>query len=615
MSVLRVRGFRRGVLFLLGAAAALGSAAALPGTASACGCFTPPDVSQPLVQAGEEIVFIVENGKVTMHVRLRYSGRAGDFGWLLPMPAVPTNSMGAQGIDVGVDELFDQLEQRTQPTYILQRNSCNSGGGGIGCGASAPSALGADDFNSADGGTAPQTPLVKQDSIGPYDFAILKADDKTAMLNWLSTNKYVVPTGTDSVVNQYIRPGGFFLALKLKAGATSGDMQPVVISYQADLPMIPLVLTSVGAAPHMGILVWVLGSARAIPRNYSHTVINDSQLDWLNQVKNYNDVIIKAVGEATDKHSFVTEYAGASQIMSKILDDSGRFDILSQAVSEHDPARYIQLILPQVQTDGYIGGGYFNGPVLSHVRSGFAMNGQLTAALGAYVPMPSQLVTEGVTPSDYYTNIQHYLVDDRAARPAVYAEISSKLAAFDPAIVTKDLTDRIATPTLSVGAVFTSGRLPKLTRLYTTISPEDMTADPVFSFNRDLPDYSNVHNGTFDPNCGNPAGRNAGGGRVTTDEGFRIQLTADEVNSATSVIPGPASQRIEHLMDTGQPVVVTDNSVAIRQALDMAPAQGCTAAERSRQSSAAPFLSVCAATLASLLLIRRRRRQGSTSPA
>ena len=92
--------------------------------ARACGCLAPPDVSQPLVQAGEEVVFAVENGKIIMHVKIRYSGRAGDFGWLLPLPSVPLNSLGMQGIDVGVDELFAQLETRTQPTYVLQRNPC-----------------------------------------------------------------------------------------------------------------------------------------------------------------------------------------------------------------------------------------------------------------------------------------------------------------------------------------------------------------------------------------------------------------------------------------------------------------------------------------------------------
>ena len=34
---------------------------------------------------------------------------------------------------------------------------------------------------------------------------------------------------------------------------------------------------------------------------------------------------------------------------------------------------------------------------------------------------------------------------------------------------------------------------PQITRLYTTLSADEMTLDPLFSFNADLPELSNVH--------------------------------------------------------------------------------------------------------------------------
>src|SRR5262249_28423331 len=190
----------------------------------------------------------------------------------------------------------------------------SSGGGGSG---------GGEDGNP--------NPLVRQDSIGPYDYAVLHADSKDAMLGWLADNRYFVPVGTDDAVGPYIRPGAFFLALKLRSGQSTGDLQPVVVRYPADLPMIPIVLTSVAAQPNMGIQVWMLGEGRAIPRNYHHTIINDATIDWFTAGANYNDVIIKAVGEAparpmtdTGKHSFVTEFAGNGAIIGQQLDYPGR---------------------------------------------------------------------------------------------------------------------------------------------------------------------------------------------------------------------------------------------------------------------------------------------------
>src|SRR5262245_5769004 len=196
--------------------------------AQACGCFVPPDPSVPVVQAGERIAFAMEGGQVTAHVQIQYAGTASEFGWLLPLPSVPT-------LELGTDELFAQLTNTTQPKYKLNRvyeGNCSFDpskfrGGGIG----APQASGA-------GGDATNAPpadeksvLVVEDSIGPYDYAVLRADSKDEMLKWLNDNRYFVPAGTDSAVNPYIHPGAYFLALKLKSGSQAGDIQPVVLHY------------------------------------------------------------------------------------------------------------------------------------------------------------------------------------------------------------------------------------------------------------------------------------------------------------------------------------------------------------------------------------------------
>jgi hypothetical protein len=288
----------------------------------ACGCFTPPDPTVPIVQAGERILFAVQNGEVTAHIQVQYSGASGaEFGWLLPLPSVPT-------LELGTDELFAQLTFTTQPRYQMNTvlgPDCRpvfatggAAGGGTGGFADAGTSVGAD-------GGAVINPLVVQDSVGPYDYAVLRADSKTAMLEWLTQNRYFVPVGTDDSVAPYIRPGAFFLALKLRAGNTTGDLLPVVLRYSSDLGVIPITLTSTGATENMGVQVWMLGTGRAIPRNYNHTVINDAVIDWPSSGANYNDVIIRAVGEAPGKHTFVTEYAGPSSVMSNVLTSAGRF--------------------------------------------------------------------------------------------------------------------------------------------------------------------------------------------------------------------------------------------------------------------------------------------------
>ena len=76
--------------------------------ANACGCFAPPSAAEPIVQAGERILFSMKDGKVTAHIQIQYAGDARDFGWLLPLPSIPTLKLGS-------DELFTRLSATTQP--------------------------------------------------------------------------------------------------------------------------------------------------------------------------------------------------------------------------------------------------------------------------------------------------------------------------------------------------------------------------------------------------------------------------------------------------------------------------------------------------------------------
>lgn len=529
-----------------------------PTPAVACGCFTSTNVASPVVQAAERILFAKKNGMIEMHVQVQYSGSPSDFGWLLPLPAVSTNRAGMPGIDVGSQEVFDVLAAQTQPTYALTTLPCNSGrqnSPSLGCGSS-------DLFGSVSGDEAPgvpRTPVVTQSSVGPYEYVILKADSKTEMLNWLSTNGYVVPAGTDTAVVPYIRPGGFFLALRLKAGATVGDLQPVVLHYPADLPMVPLVLTSASAAPKLGVLIWVLGQARAIPRNYSNLVIDDAQLDWLNQVKNYADVVYKAVREIDGHHGFVTEFAGPSQTLQGQLGESDRFAYLDSLSTLTDPVQFVESLLA---------------PTRFGSLRGVVLNGQLTGILSAYIPLPAQLAARNVTLSDYYSQLGVYL-----SNRSQFPDIAMALMNFKPAMLVSDLKARIATPTLDAQTLFADRSLSKLTRLYTVMSADDMNLDPVFSFNAELPDVPKDHSAQLQQACPKDGFPNA---VLTTSSGWKVEVPNASTYPTLTV---PYAQRVEQILDTGMPKVTVDNSDTIQKALPGAGpgAQGCTALSDGRR--------------------------------
>jgi hypothetical protein len=565
------------------ASAALFVLAHQPRDAEACGCFTPPDPSVPIVQAGERITFSMEGGVVTSHIQIQYSGAAEEFGWLLPLPSVPE-------LEVGTDELFTQLINTTQPLYRLtavyhgncpfdpnnSRNdgaSNDSGGGG---------------FPPSEGGEG-GGPLVIQDSIGPYDYAVLKADSKDEMLAWLNENRFFVPTGTDGAVDPYIRPGAYFLALKLRKGNDVGDIQPVVVKYASDLPMIPIVLTSVAADPDMAVQVWMLGDSRAIPRNYFHTKINDAEIDWLQAGANYADVVTRAVDEADGHHSFVTEYAGTSSVMVDVLDYSGRFGDLQQLRATTDAISYVNYLT----WNGYTVGA--NQPPFFQPTYG----SQLLSILSGHLPVPAALLAEGVTPNDYYLSIDYYLGSYRQQFPEKFVDLDIQ---FDPAVLTAEIEERIVAPTLAAGQMFRDN--PYLTRLFTTLSPNEMTKDPVFSFNPDLPEVSNIHEGELHYYCGlipNPDPTTTPA-KIVTEDGFEIPLPGGTSQSPWIALAElmPWSRYIEVLREEGPPEVIVDNTDLIRAALRTGDGGGCAVGGGSAAASALLILGAA--------LVARRRR-------
>jgi hypothetical protein len=517
--------------------------------AHACGCFAPPDPTVPLVQAGEQIAFAMDNGNVTAHIQISYAGPASDFGWLLPLPSEPT-------LELGSDELFAKLQAATSPQWNLTRvydaDCQNSFYGGA-------SDLGA--FASADGGIGgPASPLAFSDSIGPYDYAILHADSKDDMLKWLNDNHYFIPTGTSAAVDPYIHPGAYFLALKLKSGASAGDLQPVVVHYQSDLPMIPIILTSAGAQENMGIYVWILGQMRAIPRNYYHTVLNEAVVDWNNNGANYRSVVTQAVSEAPKKHSFVTEFAGASSIMKNRINYPGRFGSIAVLKSQPDPDTFLEYLKDH----------------------DYPYTTQLLSILEKYFPLPAN---SGLTPGQFYYNLTLL----RIQRPDLFV---GWMPNYVPDQIGDEIDMRVVQPTVNASAMFDDH--PYLTRLFTTLSPEDMTEDPVFSFNPYLPDVSNQHKATVIFHCHGSYPQYNTPATLVTETGWTVEYP-NGLDAPPSTADLPAAQRTEATTDDGVNVISEHDPPQPELALN-----GCDIATTTTTSTGALLL------LVALLLLRRR---------
>jgi hypothetical protein len=338
--------------------------------------------------------------------------------------------------------------------------------------------------------------------------------------------------------------------------------------------MIPLILTSVGATPNMGVQVWLVGNGRGIPRNFHHVVLNDAQLDWFAGATNYASLVTRAVAEAPKKHAFVTEYAGPSTVMKDLLVEPGRFGTEGDLAEAQTPGDFVRTLFNRGFADGSVNARVTLPPAVMRL-------------LLTQVPWPTAFEAKGISVETFLLNLDLYLGEYRAQHPEDFVGYTSS---FDAVTLARQVFTDYVTPLREANALFT--RFPTLTRLVTTLSPEDMTEDPVFSFNPSLPDVPRAHKGTTVMTCS--------GNAVTTEQGW-------VVDASKLPLTTPAARRVEILSEEGQATIVTDNAEAIRAAVsnvnDPAPAEtpqnGCAVVD--------PMSLGLIALMASL----RRRGQGA----
>lgn len=535
----------------------------------ACGCFATTTTSTPVVQAGERILFAVNQGVVTAHIQIQYAGDPTQFGWLLPLPSVPT-------LKVGSDQLFAQLEARTAPSYTLTSTpTCQRQSFTFGC--ASPSLSGGARGNEMH--TAP-SPLVTEGSVGPYEYAVLDASDQNAMLGWLTENRYVIPNGTAGALAPYVHPGAYFLALKLQSGKSTGDLAPVVVSYASDAPMIPLILTAVAAVPGMGIKVWLLGSKRGVPRNFHHVVINDAVLAWRDEVSNYAQVVTAAVAEAPEKHAFVTEYAGSSTVMSGVLADSARFGNERDFTGITNPYEYLLALYAHrfAQDEALT-----LDPALVRMLIAAIPRTPENAHIGdlEFLSRLDLWFPPSLAPEDAGTVDDAGTIDD-----AGVSQDGGTATGFDPVALTATIFRDYVTPLREANALFDAH--PYLTRLFTTLSPQDMTADPVFGFNENLPPVALEHAAAEDVGCDRSV--------LVTPQGWRLDGRVLPAGGSM-----PSAWKVEVLREEGAPEVVTDNTDPIVRALP--PGQAAT-----KGGGCSVVVDPLTLVAVALLAMRRRRQ-------
>jgi hypothetical protein len=446
--------------FVVLLAAVLGGLLVAPAPAAACGGFFCNN--QAIDQSGEQILFVYnDDGTVTTVVSIQYEGPSDEFAWILPVPAEPT-------VGVAPQELFVRLQQTTAPRFRFDRRSegeCRNLPDCFGWfrgGLEADTAGGPMAAPDDDAPSPPSVEVTFRGEVGPFDTAVLRSGDADALRDWLLDNGYLIPEAAAGELDHYVDLENYFVALRLVKDADAGEIQPITLRSANDEPCIPIRLTRIATVPDMPITAYFLAPQRVVPFNFL-SVIPDLDRPGLwgfpgEDPVTYDDVVTETVDDAGG-HAFVTDYAGPSSAL-----DLERPDVTDLA--DETPKAFFEALFDR----------------------GFRGDDQLLAIFERFAPPP-----EGVESQAFYNCITRRWCDEH---DAYLAQLD-----FDGEGLAEALQEAVVEPRREVSAWFLGDGVQQLTRLYTTMSADEMDRDPTFVRSAAAPEVSNVHTADLVTEC------------------------------------------------------------------------------------------------------------------
>lgn len=482
-----------------------------PRPARACGGFFCQQT--PIDQSGEYILFSIGEGGTTAYIQIQYQGKAEDFAWVVPVLTAPRR------VGVGVQQVFTSIMAQTAPQFRINWD--------LGSQCSGPVAFSPSDGGVSDARTGAGVSVLDQGEVGPYNYVVVSAKESAKLKLWLDENGFVQPARAEAPLKHYVDQGFVFVAIKLKRGAEVGEIQPLILEMGHAEACVPLVLTRIAAVPDMPIYAMVLGKHRAVPRNWFQVEVNPKKLDWFRNGQNYRKVVTDAIDEAAGR-GFVTEYAGDTLRFRQTLYTPGQYD-LKKLNGMTQPVPFVEVML----------------------QLGLPRDPLIQTLLRQHIPMPAAVRQRGVVEAAFYNNLRAYEAD----------LVGQK---FDPAAFIRDLDERIVQPMIAAQKMLDDQ--PYFTRLFTTVSPDEMTRDPLFDFNPDLEKVSNVH-------VANATG-------MCNSNGMVSDVTLTFENGERQTIPGsfqpfngppaavyaqgePSSRRVQLIGPSGQPIDIARKRVAM----------------------------------------------------
>lgn len=496
--------------------------------ASACGgtfCDNGGPMQMSVDQKGENILFVSDGTSIEAHIQIQYDGKsAARFAWIIPVQSEPTS------ITVGSQQLFTNLLQGTVPSYgFTTVNDCQNFGGCLGASGTgaggATSGAGGSSSGAAGSGPGGGPVVTFKATVGSFDVAVLKGGTADSVMQWLADNQYQQIPAAKAIFEDYLASGHLFVAVKMTNGVGVDEIHPLVVKYVGQQPCVPLKLTAVAAVENMGVRAFFLGKGRWVPTNYMHMVVNDARVDWPGFGKNYAEVITNAADSpVADGHAFATEYAGSSVFVPQ----NGIYS------PQWDPSPFPSIPVTEV-VNALAKQGLASCQVGNQCTYGHPL---VAGLLHEFLPPPA-----GVSDPAFYGCLSCY-------------QKQIDLTKWDGIKFSQALITRVIQPSAHAEDLLQKNAY--VTRLFTTISPAEMTVDPEFHERADLPPVTDKALATRHLKCGGVTG-------MVLPDSREVGLIGGAWPSWDASMPWV--ERVEQIPLVGAPIVLVDHLADIDAAV------------------------------------------------
>jgi hypothetical protein len=202
----------------------------------------------PIEEPTQTALILHLDGVQEMTLEVSYQGPARDFGWLVPLPAVPE-------IDAGADDLFDRLAASTRilpfgPIRAMARGHIRLGIERV-------------------GPALPASILATR---------VYTASEVTDLFQWMDDHRLARTPAVAAAVADYFSRGWVFAAMNIGADDDTGAEEPAVVRgsirpvrfrFPSAEPVFPLRISAVNPGPS-DILLYVMSDRFLAPRTSGH---------------------------------------------------------------------------------------------------------------------------------------------------------------------------------------------------------------------------------------------------------------------------------------------------------------------------------------------------------